>query len=272
PLAPSFYEMATGNRAFEGKSQASVIAVIRATEPTPVSNVQPDLPSAVDHVVATSLAKDPESRWQTARDLLLESTLDCGRRRRKTIWRYRRAAIVGSTLRWHFYCLQRWQSQSNISARSRQRCMPFDRSSRRPKARAYFYGVGKRRTCDWFARRAAPGFRGCQGRQEPCLGAPPGRARGPTTSRHRGRGGALLVARQPLSRIFRRRKAQETRGHGRDCPVSLHRIFLLPCLASAKSEGSTTDLRRAHLTDGLRDCGRVLLDRGAGLRLDSSWQ
>jgi serine/threonine protein kinase/Tol biopolymer transport system component len=66
------YEMATGKRAFEGKSQASVIAAIFATEPPPVSMVQPLTPTAFDHVVATSMAKDPEARWQTVHDVLLE--------------------------------------------------------------------------------------------------------------------------------------------------------------------------------------------------------
>ncbi len=66
------YEMATGKRAFEGKSQASLIAAIIGTEPPPVSKVQAMAPPALDHVVSISMAKDPDARWQTARDLLLE--------------------------------------------------------------------------------------------------------------------------------------------------------------------------------------------------------
>jgi Tol biopolymer transport system component len=66
------YEMATSRRAFQGKSQASLIAAIFGSEPTPVSTLQPMTPRALDHVVATCLAKDPEARWQTAHDLLLE--------------------------------------------------------------------------------------------------------------------------------------------------------------------------------------------------------
>ncbi|HYK41271.1 MAG TPA: protein kinase [Thermoanaerobaculia bacterium] len=66
------YEMATGRKAFEGKSQASLIGSILRDEPAPVSVVQPMTPPALDRVVKTCLAKDPEDRWQTARDVLLQ--------------------------------------------------------------------------------------------------------------------------------------------------------------------------------------------------------
>ena len=63
------YEMATGEKAFEGRSQASVIAAILDREPPPISSRQRLAPAALDRVVATCLAKDPDDRWQTARDL-----------------------------------------------------------------------------------------------------------------------------------------------------------------------------------------------------------
>jgi Tol biopolymer transport system component len=66
------YEMITGTRAFAGKSQASLIASILATEPKPVSTIQPMTPPALDRVVRTCLAKDPEERWQSARDVASE--------------------------------------------------------------------------------------------------------------------------------------------------------------------------------------------------------
>ena len=66
------YEMATGKKAFEGKSQASLIAKILETDPQPISALQPVTPPALDRVVRRCLAKDPENRWQTARDLELE--------------------------------------------------------------------------------------------------------------------------------------------------------------------------------------------------------
>ena len=66
------YEMATGKKAFEGKSQASLIAAILEREPPAMSSLQPMTPPALDRAVKRCLAKDPENRWQTGRDLELE--------------------------------------------------------------------------------------------------------------------------------------------------------------------------------------------------------
>jgi serine/threonine-protein kinase len=63
------YEMATGKRAFEGKSQASLIAAILEREPSPMSSLQPMTPPALGRVVKKCLAKEPEKRWQVASDL-----------------------------------------------------------------------------------------------------------------------------------------------------------------------------------------------------------
>ena len=61
------YEMATGKKAFEGKSQASLIAAILEREPQPMSTLQPMTPPTLDRVVKRCLAKEPDERWQTAR-------------------------------------------------------------------------------------------------------------------------------------------------------------------------------------------------------------
>jgi serine/threonine protein kinase len=66
------YEMATGKKAFSGASQASLIGAILHTEPQPISAVQPMTPPALDRVVRTCLAKDPEDRFQTAHDVKLQ--------------------------------------------------------------------------------------------------------------------------------------------------------------------------------------------------------
>ncbi len=63
------YEMATGKKAFEGKSQASLIAKILETDPPPISSLQPMTPPALDRVVKKCLAKEPDKRWQDASDL-----------------------------------------------------------------------------------------------------------------------------------------------------------------------------------------------------------
>ena len=64
------YEMVTGKRAFEGKSQASLISAIMTAVPQPMSSLQSVSPSSLDRLVSTCLAKDPEDRWQTARDVV----------------------------------------------------------------------------------------------------------------------------------------------------------------------------------------------------------
>src|SRR5215831_16842014 len=66
------YEMATGKKAFQGKTTASVIAAVLASEPVPISTLQPMSPPALDRVVKTCLAKDPDERFQSAHDLNLQ--------------------------------------------------------------------------------------------------------------------------------------------------------------------------------------------------------
>ena len=66
------HETLTGRKAFEGSSQASLIASILTAQPPPVSSVQSLSPPALDHVVRTCLAKDPDERWQSAGDLMRE--------------------------------------------------------------------------------------------------------------------------------------------------------------------------------------------------------
>jgi Tol biopolymer transport system component/predicted Ser/Thr protein kinase len=66
------YEMLTGKKAFEGTSQATLIAAIISREPTSIVASQPLTPPAFDHVVRVCLAKDRDERWQSARDLFRE--------------------------------------------------------------------------------------------------------------------------------------------------------------------------------------------------------
>jgi serine/threonine-protein kinase len=69
------YEIVTGKKAFPGESQASVIAGILERQPVPMTSLQPPgtiVPPALDRTVRRCLAKDPEDRWQTARDLVQE--------------------------------------------------------------------------------------------------------------------------------------------------------------------------------------------------------
>jgi Tol biopolymer transport system component len=66
------YEMATGKRAFEGTSQASLIAAILEHEPRPITELRPIVPPSLDRVVRRCLEKNPEDRLQSARDLAFD--------------------------------------------------------------------------------------------------------------------------------------------------------------------------------------------------------
>jgi eukaryotic-like serine/threonine-protein kinase len=71
-LGSILYEMATGQKAFRGKSQASLIAAILSAEPAPLKSLQPLAPHALERLVKVCLAKDPDDRLQTAHDVMQE--------------------------------------------------------------------------------------------------------------------------------------------------------------------------------------------------------
>ena len=115
------YEMATGRRAFEGKTKTSLIAAIVGSEPAPMSQIQPLTPPAFEHVVRKCLAKDPDDRWQSAHDIaeelkwISEAGSQAGvaapllarkRSRERLVWA---AAIVVALIAGAFIARRRWQ-------------------------------------------------------------------------------------------------------------------------------------------------------------------
>jgi eukaryotic-like serine/threonine-protein kinase len=66
------YEMITGQHAFEGKSQLSVMTAILEKDPEPLASLQPTAPAALDYAVQTCLEKNPDNRFQTAHDTKLQ--------------------------------------------------------------------------------------------------------------------------------------------------------------------------------------------------------
>jgi serine/threonine protein kinase len=66
------YEMITGRRAFEGKSQLSVFTAILEKDPEPIGVGQPLAPPMLDGVVRACLDKDPADRIQTAHDVAMD--------------------------------------------------------------------------------------------------------------------------------------------------------------------------------------------------------
>jgi len=64
------FEMLTGRPVFEDKTRASLLGAILKDQPPRISTLQPAAPKALDRIVNTCLAKDPDERYQSARDLL----------------------------------------------------------------------------------------------------------------------------------------------------------------------------------------------------------
>lgn len=71
-LGGVLYEMATGARAFSGKTRTSLVANILGVQPRPISELQPLTPPALEHLIQRCLAKDPDERWQSAADVAEE--------------------------------------------------------------------------------------------------------------------------------------------------------------------------------------------------------
>jgi len=68
-LGAVLYEMLTGRRAFEGKSQLSVMTAILEKEPEPIVAIQPLTPPVLEHTIRRALEKDPDRRWQSCTDV-----------------------------------------------------------------------------------------------------------------------------------------------------------------------------------------------------------
>jgi eukaryotic-like serine/threonine-protein kinase len=66
------YEAITGRKAFQGESQASLTAAILEHDPPPMASLEKLTPPSLERLVKICLAKNPEDRWQTARDLWRE--------------------------------------------------------------------------------------------------------------------------------------------------------------------------------------------------------
>ena len=104
-LGELIYEMATGKPAFSGKSRASLIAAILTTEPPPIAQLQPMTPPALERVVRKCLSKDPDERWQSARDIKTNlewiaegADADTSSALRHNPWRERAAWMLASVL------------------------------------------------------------------------------------------------------------------------------------------------------------------------------
>ncbi len=210
------YEMATGRRAFEGKTRTSLIAAIVASNPRPIGETEPLTPPALDHIVRKCLEKDPEDRWQSAHDIadqlrwVAEAGSQAGvpaavvtrrRSRERTAWSV--AAVLAVVLAGAG--IAEWLRPRPEPIRIRFGILPpvdvtwtgFNSFALSPDGRyVVFFGTEQR------PRRAAVP-------QEDRLAGD----RAP--SRDGGSLVSLLVPRQPLDRVLRSGKTEEDRRDGR---------------------------------------------------------
>ena len=92
------YEMVTGHKAFPGKSYSSLVGAILSAEPAPMA-MKPFTPAWLERLVRRCLAKDPEDRWQSMRDVVLElrsPVVDSGGPARASRWPWIAFAAVAT--------------------------------------------------------------------------------------------------------------------------------------------------------------------------------
>jgi eukaryotic-like serine/threonine-protein kinase len=99
-LGAVLYEMTTGHRAFDGKSHLSVASAILQKEPPAINTIHPASPPALDYVIRTCLAKEPDERFQTAHDVKLQLNWlrQAGATAQPTEERPRRRSVMGLAL------------------------------------------------------------------------------------------------------------------------------------------------------------------------------
>ena len=85
-LATVVYEMATGEHAFPGTTQAEIFAALLEKAPAPLADVAPDLPLELDAVLAKALSKLPEQRQQSMREFADELHQVLMRVRSGVVW------------------------------------------------------------------------------------------------------------------------------------------------------------------------------------------
>src|SRR5207253_10403857 len=71
-LGVVLYEMLAGRPPFRGETKSHTVVSILETEPAPLTTFAPDTPAELQRIVRKALTKDRDSRYQTARDLMID--------------------------------------------------------------------------------------------------------------------------------------------------------------------------------------------------------
>ncbi|HET7711919.1 MAG TPA: protein kinase, partial [Thermoanaerobaculia bacterium] len=123
-LGVVLYEMVTGKRAFGASTHASLVASILGQEPPLISSIRPSTPPLLEKVISIALAKDPDDRWQSARDIvhqlrMIEEGVAAPRAAGSESWtsrRWRAAAIAFALLSAALGALTVWQIRRGSAA------------------------------------------------------------------------------------------------------------------------------------------------------------
>ena len=217
------YEMATGQKAFSGSSQASLISAILRDEPRPISQVQPIVaagarPGRADvprqgSGGALAIGERPEARAAVDRGGLGGRDRRAGDGDRRP-HRYRRSSRAG----WIVAAVAALAAIAlALGARCARRGAPAGSRLRVPRSAAQDELAADRRRGGAAGRVTQRRERRVRRRRE-AVGALAAHGRRRARRRDRGCDVSVLVRRQPLARVLRGRQAPDDRGHGR--PVS----------------------------------------------------
>ncbi|MDQ3755199.1 MAG: serine/threonine protein kinase, partial [Acidobacteriota bacterium] len=101
-LGVVLYEMVGGRVPFTGETASDVISLILRDEPLPLTRIAPEVPTELEWIVKKALRKDPEERYQTAKELLtdlknLKQRLDFEAELERTVQPESRSAAIAAT-------------------------------------------------------------------------------------------------------------------------------------------------------------------------------
>src|SRR6266571_1025459 len=71
-LGVVIYQMVTNHLPFEGSSNSDVIAAILGKEPPPMARYAREVPEALEWITTKALTKDPDERYQTAKEMMVD--------------------------------------------------------------------------------------------------------------------------------------------------------------------------------------------------------
>ena len=192
------YEMVTGEKAFQGKNYSSLVGAILSADPRPML-VKPFTPPALERLVRRCLAKDPEDRYQSMRDVVLDlrmppqETAAMPARTSRWPWAVAALCLVVAALAVGWGAWMRTSSEPALPVK-------FDVN---PPEGSRFGSISQRGRLGHFARRADAGLRRHDGeRRNAAACAPAGIAGGASAAgdgkRRDGRSGRRTASRWHL--------------------------------------------------------------------------